>query len=304
MSTQETIIAVQSESPGLEKKAARVYRQMPAAYRKMVQLSKGSPHKDKSKSQVVVYRLLQSGDVSIKELSGGSKAADRKNDKWIVWSKGFDGQWLADFTSAAKIRKTNERLVVLSNSGRPGEVTEEDLRRIFLSVASSERESRILNAFIDKIPGTDKASIEIVSGKLERLSVPVSNIPALKSLKRSELENFELDVDGSWVYWESGDIHLGWEQFKQLSDRKVALKAQQRSKRFNSNYGHAIKQLRMEHGLRQKDITGLSERQVSRIETGASPVNVKVLESFAKAHGMDTTAYMEAIASNLSSKGA
>lgn len=149
-----------------------------------------------------------------------------------------------------------------------------------------------------------EASVEIVSGKLERLSVPVSKIPALKNLKPSELENFQLDVDGSWVYWESGDIHLGWEQFKQFSDRKAALKAQQRSKRFSRNYGQAIKQLRLEQGLRQKDIADLSERQVSRIETGASSVNVKVLELFAKAHGMDANAYMGAVASRLSGKGA
>ncbi|TVP79532.1 MAG: helix-turn-helix domain-containing protein [Puniceicoccaceae bacterium] len=227
----------------------------------------------------------------LKELS-----EDSKKYKWVVWSKGFDGQWLADFTSAAKIRKTNKRLTILSNPNRPSEIGEEELKRFFFSVGSPERESRILNAFISHISGSGEFSVEVISGNLERLSVPVSKVPALKQLKASELEDFELDTDGSWIYWPSKDIHLGWEQLQQILDPKMALKAKARAEDFNRSYGQAVKQLRMEKGLRQTDIAGFSSRQVSRIENGDSPVNVKVLETLAKAHGMTTNAYMDAAA--------
>ncbi|MCY7333484.1 MAG: helix-turn-helix domain-containing protein [Pseudanabaena sp. CAN_BIN31] len=51
-------------------------------------------------------------------------------------------------------------------------------------------------------------------------------------------------------------------------------------------FGKAIATLRKKYKLRQSDIIGLSERQVSRIEKGEGSTKADTLRLFAKAHGM------------------
>jgi len=61
-------------------------------------------------------------------------------------------------------------------------------------------------------------------------------------------------------------------------------------------FGKAITTLRKKHKLRQSDIIGLSERQVSRIEKGEGSTKADTLRLFAKAHGMEFDAYLDAVA--------
>ncbi|NBB79639.1 MAG: hypothetical protein GVY36_09370 [Verrucomicrobia bacterium] len=141
-----------------------------------------------------------------------------------------------------------------------------------------------------------QATLELCSANLEWLHLPVARIPPLRGMSRDELDAFEIDADGSWLYWPKADVHLGWEQFQQLSDPHKALKAKQRSQRFNLRYGAAIQSLRKKHGLRQADIPGLGTRQLSRIENGSCPAHSKALACLAKAHRMELDDYLAALA--------
>ena len=64
----------------------------------------------------------------------------------------------------------------------------------------------------------------------------------------------------------------------------------------NQVFGKAIATLRKQHKLRQSDIIGLSDRQVRRIEQGDGSTKVDTLRLFAKAHGMELDAYLDAVA--------
>ena len=65
----------------------------------------------------------------------------------------------------------------------------------------------------------------------------------------------------------------------------------------NKVFGKAIATLRKQHKLRQSDIIGLRDRQVRRIEQGDGSTKVDTLGLFAKAHGMDLDAYLDAVTS-------
>jgi hypothetical protein len=85
------------------------------------------------------------------------------------------------------------------------------------------------------------------------------------------LLNFEIDADGSFIYWPDLDVHLGWNQFLQAVDPEELRKAQRRSEGFNKRYEAAIRKLREEAGLAQSKVEGLTERQLRRIEQGGMP---------------------------------
>ena len=67
---------------------------------------------------------------------------------------------------------------------------------------------------------------------------------------------------------------------------------------YGREYGAAIARLRHEHGLKQTDIQGISERQLRRIERSGD-VSVQNLNVLADAHGMKLDRYLHAIAESL-----
>ncbi len=127
----------------------------------------------------------------------------------------------------------------------------------------------------------------------KRLRIPLENLPSLNGHSIESLENMEIDEDGIFIYWPKLDIHLGWEQFHNALDQKILLRAKQQSDEFNKKYGAAIRNFRQKINLRQKDIMGLTERQVGRIERGECRATHASLIKLAKAHQMTITDYME-----------
>lgn len=142
-------------------------------------------------------------------------------------------------------------------------------------------------------------SLFVRGPKHRMLHVPVDSIRALKGQPRSVLTNFEIDPDGSFIFWPDLDVHLGWDQFLQAVDPEELRKAQQRTEGYNRRYGAAVRKVREEAGLSQSKIEGLTERQVRRIEQGECRATRAALAALAKAHELDTNAYMERLAKAL-----
>jgi Protein of unknown function (DUF2442) len=125
------------------------------------------------------------------------------------------------------------------------------------------------------------------------LHVPVSSVPALRDQSSAVLRNFEIDPDGSFIYWPELDVHLGWKQFLQAVDPTALWRAQQRSAVFNKRYGAAIRRVREAAGILQSKVEGLTERQLRRIEQGECRATTAAITALAKAHSLDANAYME-----------
>ncbi|MBD2188288.1 helix-turn-helix domain-containing protein [Pseudanabaena mucicola] len=136
----------------------------------------------------------------------------------------------------------------------------------------------------------------ILSCAMEKLEVPFESLPALKCISANDRSSFTIDDDGSCLYWEDADIHLDLEALRCANDPEWKRKFESLKTEHNQVFGRAIANLRKQHKLRQSDIIGLSDRQVRRIEQGETSTKVDTLRLFAKAHGMDLDAYLDAVA--------
>lgn len=164
------------------------------------------------------------------------------------------------------------------------------LGRMNAAVAAHESHRRILDARIER------GILHVISPSFKRLEVPIASIPKLSEAGEGDLEKFEIDVDGSYLYWPDLDVHLGWEQLRQIVDPEAAQKAQRKSREFNIRYGAAIRKVREASGLSLRSIAGLSDKQVRRIERGQCRSTSRALEKLAKAHGLETNDYMQRVA--------
>jgi hypothetical protein len=295
MKTTQDTVQIRPESEALRKRLSETLASMPAGSRRKFKVMTSSVSTNQGAGKVRTYRLLDQTGVRhfIMDTHAQIPSGDQK---WIVWSHSGDGQNLVDFATKAKIRKTDKRLLVLEDKGNEAERSKV-LRRLLNTLSAPDYHSRIFQAGIVEVEG--KLTLGVCSANLEWLRIPVSDILALHRLSLTELEAYEIDSDGSWLYWPEVDVHLGWEQLKQLCDKDAALKAKQRSANFNQRYGAAIRGLRKKHALRQSDIDGLGSRQVSRIESGHCRANSNALSHLAKAHAMAVNDYMGALAGEL-----
>ena len=149
----------------------------------------------------------------------------------------------------------------------------------------------------------EKDNFVVFSPTFARLKVPVGSLPKMAAASRRDLERFEIDDYGEYIYWPSHDVHMGWPQFEQAVNPHARLRARQASKDFNRRYGQAVRHLRREAGLRQSDITGLDERTVRRIEQGRTRATANAIGKLARAHGLESGEYLAKLADTLGNEG-
>jgi transcriptional regulator with XRE-family HTH domain len=76
-------------------------------------------------------------------------------------------------------------------------------------------------------------------------------------------------------------------------------KAQQRSADYNLRYGAAIRKLREDAGISQSQVSGITQRQLRRIEKGQCRATANALHDLANAHGLEVNVYMEKLAKTM-----
>lgn len=126
--------------------------------------------------------------------------------------------------------------------------------------------------------------------------MPFSAYPALAAIPPADRGRFEIQLDGAFLHWPAHDVDLDLESVVLAVDparRRTAAVARLAE---DEAFGRAVRALRKSRGLVQSGVTGLSERQVRRIESGESTATAESAEALAAAHGMDTDEYLEALA--------
>jgi hypothetical protein len=192
-----------------------------------------------------------------------------------------------------QIRSSERFYLVESKFAQSDERKWEELLRSFLGRLSAALESdsrRILDARIED------GVLRVVSPDFRRMEIPISKIDELSKADKKAVAHFEIDDDGSYIYWPDLDLHLGWEQLFQIVDPEAARKAQQKSHQFNERYGAAIRRVREEKGLTINEITGLSDKQLRRIERGECRLTANAVKELAEAHGMAANEYLQKLA--------
>ena len=94
-------------------------------------------------------------------------------------------------------------------------------------------------------------------------------------------------------------MHLGWDQLNEIVDERARLRVVQGRSAFRRRHGLAIRELRVEHGLSQRDVEGLTARHLRRIEHGEQQLTRRALTALAQAHEMTPSEYLDAVARNM-----
>jgi hypothetical protein len=213
-------------------------------------------------------------------------------DKHVVFTSGQPVEVIPSLLRGLKVRSPDR----IHFSSKPDKKTELALiHRLVLGAADKDENVSIVDAWFEA------SDLVLLSASFERLVIPRSKLEQFLGTNLTKQRQFEIDEDGRFLYWPHADVHLGWKQLDQLIHPTKAIGDKGKSKEFSLKYGAAIQQLRTSIGLRQKDIAGLDERQVRRIERGEQFPSTKALESLAKSHNLDVGEYMKRLASLASS---
>lgn len=137
----------------------------------------------------------------------------------------------------------------------------------------------------------------------KRYDVPIADIPALRRLPAAARANFELDPDGSFVYWPEGDVHIGMDVIHELTNPTIRKQNDEQRRQSARRFAGAIRAFRRERGLTQKAIPGLSSRQLRRLELGDTIPHSTTLQKLADAHGLDLNAYLAELAKRSRDQG-
>lgn len=228
---------------------------------------------------------------------------------------------LADEKALARIKKApgpSKRFLLfagdLPTESIPGYIALLDVRsekRLHLARLESQENLRpFLRRFTEALSASDDDrsvvdawwegdTFVVISSTFERLRVPLQALPKLGKADREDRKQFDIDEYGDFVYWPSHDVHMGWSQFQQAADPAARLRAEQKSASFNERYGRAIRYLREAANLNQRDIKGLDERTIRRIEKGGTRATCTAISKLAKAHRMTPSQYMAEVAKSL-----
>lgn len=169
-------------------------------------------------------------------------------------------------------------------------------------VDSLETVQRVVNAWrfeaADLLIATASVSgdfLSVIDCTLNTWNIPFNVLPELADITLEERSQFEIDEDGSYLYWPSGDVHLDLESLRVCIDEELKDKLNAESIIYDENFGKAIAAVRRKFKIKQSDIDGVSERHVRRIEKGDRP-RISTLEKLAKAHNLSLDNYLDEIA--------
>lgn len=168
------------------------------------------------------------------------------------------------------------------------------LYRVISGLTDSRENPRIVDAWIEQ------QTLVLLSPAFVRMQIPLEKLARYLGAQSHELETFEIDEDGRFLYWPHADVHLGWSQFEQILDPAKLVTAASKTRQYNQRYGSAIRALREEHGLRQTDIPGLTERQIRRMEQGQQSATKSALEALSQAHRLTLSEYTQQLAKRVS----
>ena len=169
------------------------------------------------------------------------------------------------------------------------------LFRVVAGIVQENGPQRIADAWIEN------GQLVLLAPSFARMTVPIAKLEKFLGNSIEDIAKFEIDEDGSFLYWPYADVHLGWEQFLMLVDPASAFEAKLKTREFSNRYGVAIRSFREECGLRQANIAGLTERHLRRVEKGEIMASKNALEALATAHELTLDVYMKEVAQRLAS---
>jgi len=209
------------------------------------------------------------------------------NVKYVLFPEDLPVEAIPDKLMMLKVRTAQRLHLAREKSSKQIEAI---ISRLLAGSFSTDTHIRIVDAWIEE------NDLVLLLPSFERMRIPLGKLEGIIGSDPKQIRAFEIDEDGSYLYWSHAGVHLGFEQFQRLIDPVALLQAKKKNREYNRRYGEAIKQLRVEKRLKQTDIQGVAARNLRRVEKGEQAASVALLESLSKAHNMGLNEYLKEIA--------
>lgn len=193
----------------------------------------------------------------------------------------IDARWIGQMLDRAELR-TLRNLLVHRDEDVP--------RRILNAWRAGAQEELIADAV------AMRDGLLVLSCAMRRFEIPWSELQTLSRHDTSTWGDLQVADDGSYVHWQSPDIHVDLGSLRELVDPRMREAARAEMLAGQAGFGSAVASLRRASGLAQTAIDGVSARQIRRIEAGEVFPRVSTLAKLAAAHGQSTHDYLDALA--------
>jgi len=183
-----------------------------------------------------------------------------------------------------RLRKPHLRLHVSRDAGA--------VKRLVLAQARRDPWEGIVDAY------TLEHQLIVVLGDMTIREFPKQRLPRVGGMADPDFERFEVDGSGSFLHWQKGDVHLGASQLLQAVDPMYLTDIEiQRYAR--AKVSLALLDMRNDRGLKQTEISGLSDRHVRRLEKEEVRLTVDAAEKFAAAFGQELAEFLDELSLRL-----
>ena len=175
-------------------------------------------------------------------------------------------------------------------------MTKREQTRDLYQEVIEEMETDHLHVLIQK--AFVKGNYLIVINKAGReIRVSFDQVPALKhKLKFRDRLYFEIQYNGSCLYWKAADIHLDFESLLYYVDEAFRAKVDQESANRFKEYGAAIRRVRLARRVGIDCITGIKTEDVQDIESGELRPETIALTRYADALGLELNEFLNEVA--------
>lgn len=234
-----------------------------------------------SAAEEILNLFVLVSPLHLRDVAGVVKAANRKKHlRGLFVEQGRDPHWVTTMLDRADLRTLRNTLV---------HSDPEVFQRVLQAWQMGAQDQLIADATIQE------NMLFVRTCSLETVEIPLEALKALKNAGREAVLDFEISTEGAYIYWPRLDAHINIETIQVARD--PALREEYKRGRLDDDRrtGLAIKELRKKAGLRQSDISGVSARQVRRIEGGEARARTETLQHFARAHELTLNDYLNEI---------
>ncbi|MEL6928528.1 MAG: helix-turn-helix transcriptional regulator [Cyanobacteria bacterium J06600_6] len=135
-------------------------------------------------------------------------------------------------------------------------------------------------------------SLIVMGCDLTTWEISFKSLPRLAQVPELEKPNFEIDADGSYLYWECADLHVDLEDLKAAVDSEFREQLLIQNLEYGKSFGKAIAVVRKAHKLTQSEIDGISDRHLRRIENEGQQPTLDTLRKLSASHRLDLESYL------------
>ena len=142
-------------------------------------------------------------------------------------------------------------------------------------------------------------SLFVMGCDLKTWEIPFKSLSCFERVPQSERSNFEIDEDGSYLYWKCADLHVDLENIKAAVDPEFKEQLLIAKLEYGKSFGKAIAAVRKAHKLNQNEIKSISDRHLRRIENEGQQPTLDALKKLAASHGLDLEDYLAQVNQSL-----